>query len=288
MTSINLVRSELRKLTTTRMPLAFLAVLGAIAVTNGIAVAFGTDMDGSKAFISTAADQQSLMAFAANALIDRRPVRSHRRGPRVRHQHRHRHLSQRPASIAGALGPDGGGRARRSGPRLHRGRTHGARRRRLTSAHRLRVHGHGGWPRPGPCRLRLGGCGRCRARRRDRHRHPQHRRRRHRHRGRARHRTAGHRAARQQHRILAPQHPRQRDLRRRRWHQRRGRRRSDGPLGVDPGADRALDRANARTSCEPEGGGRPAGASPPCDGDPSPSPEGRRATCSGAYLGHQP
>lgn len=69
MTSINLVRSELRKLTTTRMPLAFLAVLGAIAVTNGIAVAFGTDMDGSKAFIATAADQQSLMAFAANALI---------------------------------------------------------------------------------------------------------------------------------------------------------------------------------------------------------------------------
>jgi ABC-2 type transport system permease protein len=32
-------------------------------------VAFGTDMDGSKTFISTAADQQSLMAFAGNALV---------------------------------------------------------------------------------------------------------------------------------------------------------------------------------------------------------------------------
>jgi ABC-2 type transport system permease protein len=69
MTSLNLVRSELRKLTTTRMPLAFLAVLTMLAVVNGVAVAVGTDMDGSKTFISTAADQQSLMAFAANALM---------------------------------------------------------------------------------------------------------------------------------------------------------------------------------------------------------------------------
>lgn len=69
MTSINLVRSELRKLTTTRMPLAFLAVLTVLAGVNGVAVAIGTDMDGSKAFIATAADQQSLMAFAANALM---------------------------------------------------------------------------------------------------------------------------------------------------------------------------------------------------------------------------
>jgi hypothetical protein len=36
---------------------------------TAIAVAFGTDMDGSKTFISTAADQQSLMAFAGNALV---------------------------------------------------------------------------------------------------------------------------------------------------------------------------------------------------------------------------
>lgn len=65
----NLVRSEIRKLTTTRMPLAFVAVLVLLAVLNGVAVAVGTDMDGSKTFISTGADQQSLMAFAANALM---------------------------------------------------------------------------------------------------------------------------------------------------------------------------------------------------------------------------
>jgi hypothetical protein len=66
---IHLVRSELRKLTTTRMPWAFLAVLGVIAAINATAVIAGTDMDGSKAFIATGADQQSLVAFAANALM---------------------------------------------------------------------------------------------------------------------------------------------------------------------------------------------------------------------------
>jgi hypothetical protein len=69
MSSIDLVRSELRKLTTTRMPLAFGAVLLVLAATNGIAVAVGTDMDGSKTFISTGTDQQSLIAFAANAMM---------------------------------------------------------------------------------------------------------------------------------------------------------------------------------------------------------------------------
>lgn len=65
----HLLRSELRKLTTTRMPWVFIAILVAIAAINAVAVAFGTDMDGSKAFIATAADQQSLMAFAANAFM---------------------------------------------------------------------------------------------------------------------------------------------------------------------------------------------------------------------------
>lgn len=69
MTSTNLVRSEIRKLTTTRMPLAFVAVLVVLAALNGVAVAVGTDFDGTKTFISTGADQQSLMAFAANALM---------------------------------------------------------------------------------------------------------------------------------------------------------------------------------------------------------------------------
>jgi hypothetical protein len=51
------------------MPWAFLLVLIAISGINAAAVIFGTDMDGSKAFIATAEDQQSLMAFAANALM---------------------------------------------------------------------------------------------------------------------------------------------------------------------------------------------------------------------------
>ena len=67
MTMTRLIRSELRKLTTTKMPWAFLAVLVVIAGLNAFAVIAGTDMDGSKAFIATEADQQSLMAFAANA-----------------------------------------------------------------------------------------------------------------------------------------------------------------------------------------------------------------------------
>jgi ABC-type transport system involved in multi-copper enzyme maturation permease subunit len=66
---LRIVRAELRKLTSTKMPLAFLTVFAVIGAATATAVAFGTDMDGSKTFISTAADQQSLMAFAANALV---------------------------------------------------------------------------------------------------------------------------------------------------------------------------------------------------------------------------
>lgn len=65
----SLTRSEIRKLTTTKMPLGFVAVLIALATLNGVAVAVGTDMDGTKTFISTAGDQQSLIAFAPNALM---------------------------------------------------------------------------------------------------------------------------------------------------------------------------------------------------------------------------
>ena len=69
MTMKRLLRSELRKLASTKMPLAFIAVLVVIAALNAFAVISGTDMDGSKAFISTEADQQSLMAFAFNAFM---------------------------------------------------------------------------------------------------------------------------------------------------------------------------------------------------------------------------
>src|SRR5687767_4680779 len=69
MTRTRLVRGEVRKLTTTKMPWGFLAVLVVLAAIDGAVVMFGTDMDGSKAFIATAADQQSLMAFAFNAML---------------------------------------------------------------------------------------------------------------------------------------------------------------------------------------------------------------------------
>lgn len=69
MTWTRLVRAELRKLLTTKMPWVFLAVLAVISGLTATAVVIGTDADGSKAFVSTAADQRSLMAFAANAMM---------------------------------------------------------------------------------------------------------------------------------------------------------------------------------------------------------------------------
>lgn len=69
MTMTRLIRSELRKLTSTKMPLAFLIVLITIAALTAFAVIAGTEMDGSKAFIATEADQQSLIAFAFNAFM---------------------------------------------------------------------------------------------------------------------------------------------------------------------------------------------------------------------------
>lgn len=69
MTWLRLVRGELRKLTTTKLPWGFLAVLAVIAGIDAAVVMFGSDMDGSKGFIATAADQRSLMAFAFNAML---------------------------------------------------------------------------------------------------------------------------------------------------------------------------------------------------------------------------
>ena len=66
---VRLLRSEIRKLTTTRMPWAFLAVLVVLSAATGAAVVWGTDMDGSKAFVATAADQRSLIAFGWNAMM---------------------------------------------------------------------------------------------------------------------------------------------------------------------------------------------------------------------------
>ncbi|MEW6154351.1 MAG: hypothetical protein AB1673_10245 [Actinomycetota bacterium] len=69
MTWTRLLRAELRKLTTTRMPWAFLVVLVAMAGINAAVVIGGTDFDGTKSFLATAADQQSLVAFASNATV---------------------------------------------------------------------------------------------------------------------------------------------------------------------------------------------------------------------------
>jgi ABC-2 type transport system permease protein len=69
MSMLRLIRGEIRKLTTTKLPWGFLAVLLLVAGLDAAVVAFGTDIDGSKAFIATAADQQSLMAFAFNAMM---------------------------------------------------------------------------------------------------------------------------------------------------------------------------------------------------------------------------
>ncbi|HSO04969.1 MAG TPA: hypothetical protein VLQ92_10840 [Candidatus Limnocylindrales bacterium] len=69
MTTTRLLRAELRKFTTTKLPWGFLAVLVVIAALDAAVVAFGTDMDGSKTFLATAADQQSLMAFGFNAML---------------------------------------------------------------------------------------------------------------------------------------------------------------------------------------------------------------------------
>lgn len=66
---LRLVRGELRKLTTTSMPWAFVAVLVVVAAVNAAAIVLGTDADGSKGFIATAEDQLSLLAFGANAMV---------------------------------------------------------------------------------------------------------------------------------------------------------------------------------------------------------------------------
>ena len=66
---LRLVRAELRKLGTTKMPWVFVAVLVVISAITATAVLIGTDADGSKAFIATRQDQRSLLAFGANAMM---------------------------------------------------------------------------------------------------------------------------------------------------------------------------------------------------------------------------
>ncbi len=69
MTWFRLVRAELRKIFTTRLPWGFLAFVALMAVLNAALILFVTEPDGSKAFIATAEDQRTLLAFGFNALI---------------------------------------------------------------------------------------------------------------------------------------------------------------------------------------------------------------------------
>jgi ABC-2 type transport system permease protein len=69
MSKSRLLRAELRKLWTTKMPVGFLVVLVVISAITAIAVIYGKDADGTKGFIATRLDQRSLLAFAANAMV---------------------------------------------------------------------------------------------------------------------------------------------------------------------------------------------------------------------------
>ncbi len=168
MTMNRLIRSELRKLTTTKMPWAFLAVLAVLAGINAFAVIAGTDIDGSKAFIATEADQQSLMAFAANALA----IAGLFGAIAVAREYGHHTVV--PTFLAVASQTSSGARPtrrhrrRRWGPRPRRRRTHRRRRRLLSADHRLRLPRLGRQRDPGTRRLGVRRSRRRRPRRRDR------------------------------------------------------------------------------------------------------------------------
>ena len=74
------VHAELLKLTTTKMPWAFLLVLVVLGGINAATVAFGTDMDGSKTFVATAAEQQSLIEIRDTELANLRQELANIRG----------------------------------------------------------------------------------------------------------------------------------------------------------------------------------------------------------------
>lgn len=64
-----LLRSELRKLTTTRLPLWFLGALVLIAVAVAAAVLIGAGTDDAEGLFDTLAAQTSLLAFGTNAMM---------------------------------------------------------------------------------------------------------------------------------------------------------------------------------------------------------------------------
>lgn len=66
---LRIARSELRKLTTTRLLLWYSVVLAAYGVIVAFTVIVGSENQGAAGFIDTLEDQQSLFAFGANALM---------------------------------------------------------------------------------------------------------------------------------------------------------------------------------------------------------------------------
>lgn len=68
MTWLRLVRSEARKLATTRLVWGFLGVLVVFSVIVAVAVVLGSATDDAVGFVSTVEDQRSVLAFGANAM----------------------------------------------------------------------------------------------------------------------------------------------------------------------------------------------------------------------------
>ncbi len=69
MTWLRAFRAELRKLTTTRLPWGFLAVLLLLAGAVALAVTVGIDYQGAEGFVDNEADQASLLTFGPNAMM---------------------------------------------------------------------------------------------------------------------------------------------------------------------------------------------------------------------------
>lgn len=69
MTWLRLLRAEIRKLTTTKLPAGFFAALVVISVVVAVAVILGAGTDDAGGLFDTADAQRSLLAFGGNAMM---------------------------------------------------------------------------------------------------------------------------------------------------------------------------------------------------------------------------
>lgn len=69
MTATRLLRAEVRKLTTTRLPLWFLATTMLLALSVAAAVLLGAGTDDAAGMFGTLASQRSLLSFGTNAMM---------------------------------------------------------------------------------------------------------------------------------------------------------------------------------------------------------------------------